>query len=122
LPGIFLVILLVFYLPFMVIENKKVFESFKFSAKIVWGNWWRTFLIFLISAVVSILVFIVLELVFNIPLTAIFKFDASRLNYMAQIIMVLFLVIILPWNIAVMLSQFHDLKLRHKFKSNSVEK
>lgn len=45
IPGIFLFVLLAFAVPFVLLENKKVFGSIKASILLVWGRWWKAFAI-----------------------------------------------------------------------------
>lgn len=42
IPGLILMVTLMFALPLIVVEDRGVFESFGQSHKLVWGNWWRT--------------------------------------------------------------------------------
>lgn len=47
IPGVYVYILLLFATPFILFDNKNIFSSIKASAKLVWGNWLRTFLVLL---------------------------------------------------------------------------
>ena len=41
LPGLFLMVLLVFWWPALVLDGRGLSGSFKASARLVWGRWWR---------------------------------------------------------------------------------
>lgn len=53
---IFVVYLVVFAIPLIVLGNHGVFKSYEDSIKLVWGNWWRVFGILLIIYFVLIAV------------------------------------------------------------------
>ena len=54
IPGIFLMILFIYNGLGILIDGKSIFASFAYSAKLVWGNWWRTLIVFLISFIFMI--------------------------------------------------------------------
>jgi hypothetical protein len=45
IPGVFLVVLLIMTKSAILFENKNVFSAIECSAKLLWGNWWRVFLL-----------------------------------------------------------------------------
>jgi|GEM_PF-3594872 len=54
LPGIFLLVLLMFCVPVVLFENAGVFRSIKRSCQLVWGNWWRTFVVLLLPGIIFV--------------------------------------------------------------------
>lgn len=98
LPGIFLFVLLIFYLPLIVIDNESIFGSISRSAQLVWGNWWRTFIVILVPAIVM----------------AIPNFFVTQFNLVTRVfIEMVWLTLFLPWMNAVILAQLNNLKLRY---------
>lgn len=52
-PTIFLAIIFIMYTPAILFDHYTAFKALKYSWKLVWGNWWRTFLFILIFIFVS---------------------------------------------------------------------
>ncbi|MBA2655141.1 MAG: hypothetical protein H0U71_08775 [Gammaproteobacteria bacterium] len=53
LPAVFISISLVMFLPFIVIDRLNVYKAFEASARLVWGNWWQTFIVLVIPYAIS---------------------------------------------------------------------
>lgn len=103
IPGIFLAYLLMFSLPLVICDdNVTAFQALKKSAKLVWGNWWRTFGVIFPSIV----------LVYGLPSLTAFLLDSNKIwgTGIESILMIL----LIPLMYAFILVQFNDLKLRRK--------
>ena len=66
LPGIFLVYLFSFYLLEILTNDKGIFSSLKRSAKLVWGNWWRVFIILVIPQIMGVFMIKAVDLIVKI--------------------------------------------------------
>jgi len=51
IPGIFMAYLFMFSVPLVICENYSIWRALGTSAKLVWGNWWRTFWVMIPIAV-----------------------------------------------------------------------
>lgn len=103
LPGFFLLILFFMVQPLILFEDHKCFAALKGSCRLVWGNWWRTFAVF-----VPILL-----------LNYLLGFGATMLaDYLFFLLIggLLFSVFVYPLFYACILVQFDDLKLRRQVK------
>ncbi len=101
-PGIFMSLMWLFYLPSIVIDNHNLLDSLRHSWQIVWCNWWRTFFVFLFAfAVPNFILFGVIE--------AVGVFLPDIIDVCLQLIAATFLV---PLFVSVTLVQYNDLKLR----------
>ncbi len=118
-PFLFLycVILFKFIVPGIMFDNKGVFSSITYSVRLVWGNWWRTFIVFLVP---GMLVFFIMSIVMLLGFILQAVFQAGLSGYMTfvftNIIMIIVMVLVLPWLVAVFLEQYQDLKLRYDRK------
>jgi hypothetical protein len=104
LPGIFLAFLFAFYLPAILFDDSGIIGSIVESARIVWGNWWRTTLVILLPVLLS---FILIQMIASM--------------FMAYISLYLITIMILnvffiPYLMSVILVQFYDLKVRRALK------
>lgn len=53
---LFVLFLIYFALPLIIVGNRTVLKSYENSMRLVWGNWWRTFIIlFIVNAVVIVI-------------------------------------------------------------------
>jgi hypothetical protein len=112
LPGIFIMVMLFFTTPFILFDNLGIFKSLSESCKLVWGNWWRTFLIIFVP-------FLLLSFLFNA--FTIFLTNAAKLPLLADImdgVLFGFLTSLIQTLVVV---QFRDLKLRKAQKNISLQ-
>jgi hypothetical protein len=99
--GIFIFTLFAFTMPAVVLDLLPVFKSFETSVRLVWGNWWRTFLVFVIYVIPIILLsLLVWWLSSNIFTLTLYEF--------------IYHIIIYPLMVSLILVLYHDLKLRHQ--------
>lgn len=99
IPGIFVAMLLICYLPLILFDNAGVVSSLTGSVKLVWGNWWRT----------SLAVIPPMAVLFTFSLT--FHYFSNQ-PMLVNILNILAFTIIYPLCYALMLVVFNDLKLR----------
>jgi len=107
LPGIFIAYLIMFAIPLVVCDHYSVFPALWQSIKLVWGKWWRTFIILL-----PVMIFF-----YGIYEVLLAGFDFHFLSFLptagitvSSIFLFLFNSIIY----ATILVQWNDLKLRKK--------
>ncbi|HLG38231.1 MAG TPA: hypothetical protein VI461_01140 [Chitinophagaceae bacterium] len=105
IPGIFLAFLLAFTMPSVILDDKNVFSSIDYSSKLVWGNWWRNFVVLFIPGLILAVVNIALALLFTPNHMVVFL-----------ILNLILMSIAAPWIYAVLLVQYNDLKLRYAEK------
>lgn len=101
IPGIFILVLFVFVVPLILIDNKPIWEACKTSAYLVWGNWWRIFAIVLFPLALLILASVFAN-----------KFSGFW-NYF---IAILSTSVLSPLFYSMVLNGFSDAKLRHSMK------
>lgn len=53
---LFVIFMIYFALPLIILENRNALKSFENSMRLVWGNWWRVFIILLIVNAIVLLV------------------------------------------------------------------
>ena len=120
-PGLILLISLVFFSYLIVLENKGAIEALKASHNLVWGSWWRTATV---MTVASVIYFVAMFLVMGVAgaVIGISTFGgptpeqaAAGVNTLVLVVIVLQVVLtalLLPmWN-SLMLVLFRDLQLR----------
>lgn len=109
-PGVFLFILFTMVVPLILFENKSCFAAIKGSCKLVWGNWWRNFAIF------------VPAILLNFALSFAMKFIATKSGclWYSFIGSGLVSVFFYPLFYACLLTQFGDLKHRYATRKHDV--
>jgi hypothetical protein len=110
IPGIFLAILLIFFDCAILLDNKGVFASIGFSAKLVWGNWWRTVAVMLIPLLINLVISIALTFVIIFSLGHAAQNESSCVWFMPVFISMAF---ILPLFSTFKISIYEDLKKGH---------
>lgn len=108
LPGIFLAILFSFQWFCILLDNKDVVGSFKQSAYLVKGNWWRVFLLMILVLVTNSLV----SSIIAIPVWFILEKYGVDSFHMTSVANVLISFFIIPWHASVYLILYRDLKAR----------
>jgi hypothetical protein len=88
-----------FFGYFVLLEKLSSFESLKASCQLVWGQWWRTFLVFLPFAIPF----------FGIRLILFDVYSKSFINYGLSLILIAF---VIPYFFVLGYLQYQDLKLR----------
>lgn len=101
IPGLFVAVLFIFVAPIIVIDQETFWSSFKISAYLVWGNWWRIFVI------------IIIPLVFTAVITT---YTLKLPLLIATVLQFVEMLFIVPLFYSLVLNGFSDAKLRHKMK------
>jgi len=106
--------LFIFYAPLILTENKGVFTALKKSACLVWGNWWRVFLLMLTPIVLYISLMIIVKSVFHINMNVYFLWPNESESIFAALLNMLIFAVALPYAGSVLLLQLRDLELRQQ--------
>lgn len=117
IPGLILWVSLAFFAMCIVLEGDGILESLWHSHRLVWGNWWRTFVIFSVVMIVYYVIYLAIEvpfavidqIAFDTELGALPGFGQAMLSMAGDMIAT---VITFPLMTAVFVAVFHDLKLR----------
>lgn len=119
IPGIILSILVAFYIPLLILERragiKQIFVYFNESWDLVWGNWWRTAIIFLIPSLVFLMMAVAIDAI-AADLWIYTHPEGGEIWVLHNILRILFMAAYLPFLCALFLVQLHDLKMRYKAK------
>jgi len=102
-PGIFLSIMFMFYLPLILFDNTGVVDSIKGSFKLVWGSWWFTFAVIFLPTLIFVLVTSIISLIFG-----------KNVAYWSAIVDIVLVTVFTPFIQSIILVQFNNLKLRQK--------
>lgn len=113
IPGIILMVSLILYMPAYTMDNAGIIGCLTKSHNLVWGNWWRTLLIFSIPAVILMVIYVGIGTVYGI-LIAVTAEKGNLMQYqilleVAQYTVNVFLTPLFP---AFMIILYNDLKLR----------
>lgn len=111
IPGLILMISLFFYANRIVLENEGPVRALRVSHRLVWGNWWRTFLIFS----VVMIIYMVIYLAIGLPLALVDGFVASNEQLDGPFSMLgqtLATTVALPYMAATVVTIYYDLRLR----------
>lgn len=116
IPGLILMVTLLFFQVLIVVDDEGIIASLKRSHKLVWGNYWRT------TAVILVPFFIVYALIMVVAIIAGFfgAFTAPEAMHgqmhmtfgLVDVIIAAVSVLMVPLLDAVFIAQVNDLKLR----------
>jgi len=112
----YIYILLYFYAPLIANENNGIIASLKRSATLVWGNWWRTFLLQITPWFCYFLLLILIRFLIGIDIHIYYMSNMLE-TFAATILNIILFAFFIPWVAAVMVVQLRDLELRKKAAS-----
>jgi hypothetical protein len=104
IPGMILMVSLMFCGYFILLEDMNAYDSLMASHRLVWGDWWRTNIVFFVPALVFfifLLVVIFLGALMTDP-------NSNALNIGSDLL----IAVVMPYFYALGYLQYHDLKLR----------
>lgn len=104
IPGMILMISLMFCWYFILLEDMSAYDSLMASHRLVWGDWWRTNIVLFVPAFIFFIILIVI-----ISLGALITDPASNALNTASSLLSAF---VTPYFYALIYLQYHDLKLR----------
>ena len=111
IPGIILAVSMAFYSLCILFEGDGVFQSLTHSHQLVWGNWWRTMVIYS----VVMIIYMVLYMAIGLPLVfldeLIFATETGQ-GVFSMLGDLIASVVTFPLMVSVFIVVFHDLKLR----------
>lgn len=115
LPGIFLVVALFVTSPFIVLDNLTAVGAIKQSIRVTWGRWWRSFAV----VVTAMFVPLVVIALFSIGVMLVGRFlHITRVEHaiLANLLQLILTPIAGLYLVAVLVVQWHDLKVRYHNK------
>ncbi|MFT3742381.1 MAG: hypothetical protein QM752_06950 [Gammaproteobacteria bacterium] len=100
---IYVSLLVVFFLPLILLDHYKIRESIVLSIKLVYGNWWDTFLVFLVPGLLSFFCLLIGSLIAGLTV---------QNPFATNLTMVFLLTFLYPLLFSTLLVLYNDLKLR----------
>lgn len=118
IPGLILAVSLPFFGFLILLEDQGIFESLMSSHRLVWGNWWRTNIVFFIPAfALAIVLGIVFSVMFSgmMPEGSTTPDLANLFGMMSKVFIGVGIIntFIAPYFVVLVYLQYHDLKLRN---------
>ncbi|MDD1616318.1 MAG: hypothetical protein CG439_1452 [Methylococcaceae bacterium NSP1-2] len=104
IPGIILMISLMFFWYFILLEGMNAYDSLMASHRLVWGDWWRTNIVFFVPGFIFFIILLVI-LFFGALIT---DPNSNTLNTGSELLGAF----ATPYFYALIYLQYHDLKLR----------
>ena len=102
----------------IVLDDKGIIESLKYSHHLVWGNWWRTAVIFTVPVVIIIGLYVLLGIVLSLVMATMAAgagtFNPSDLSQFSWFFFgeAIINAIVYPLFYAMAVAVYHDLKVR----------
>lgn len=115
IPAFILFIFLIPYIPIVLFNHKNAFSAYGLSFKLVWGNWWRTFILFFVPLIVMIIVVFFVSLIGGILQVAL---HGSRIVH--GIVEGFLDAILIPYMVALMMAIWNDLTKRAEARSSKI--
>lgn len=113
IASIYIIVLFIFYLPLIAVENKGILGSIERSIYLVFGNFWRTLKLQMTPWLCYLIALIAIRFGLNIHIH-LFFLTPTLPNIGTTLLHLLIFAVFLPWIAAVLLVQLHDLELRKK--------
>jgi hypothetical protein len=111
IPGLILMMSLFMYQPAIILDDKGVVESLKYSHSLVWGNWWRTTAVFSIALIIIYVLFLLIGVAAGV-LFIMVGFDAVIAFIVQAVTTLLAGFLITPFFVSLYLEVYRDLKMR----------
>lgn len=116
---VYLTTLFLFYLPLILIENKGVLRAIERSASLVWGRWWRTFLLQATPWLLYLICLSLIRIVAQVNIHIYFVAPDAQSVFGTALNLIIFTFFV-PWSAALLLVQLRDLELRKKITAKPV--
>jgi hypothetical protein len=112
-PGVILLVSLILATGLVMFEGKGPVDSLTGSHKLVWGNWWRTFVILSIGGILVLVIYFALGLVVALMIPFIGLTDVLMYTLVSTLLVgVVMNVLVTPFFSAMLIALYWDLKLR----------
>lgn len=113
----FMTVIYIFYalffsLPLILTENEGILSALTKSVSLVWGNWWRVFLLLIIPPLTYVISLLVIQRIFAINFTISYTEPYDYKALMILMLNVIFFAFFVPFEGALLLLQLRDLELR----------
>jgi hypothetical protein len=115
IPGIILLVSLMLATGLVMFEGKGPVDALTGSHKLVWGNWWRTFVILSIAGILVFVIYMAVALVIGVitPFIGLGMDDVLMYSLVSTLLIgVLMNVLVMPFFSAMLIAVYWDLKLR----------
>jgi hypothetical protein len=112
-PGVYLFIALSMAVPALVLERKGPIDAMKFSVHLMRGYWWRTLAIFLVTAVIVMVFYILAVVLVAIAVQFARGADVALVTAAATVLIIALGAFSTPFIAATALAVFGDLQVRH---------
>lgn len=113
LPGIYLFFILFLITPVVVFENIGLLKAVKRSLSLLWGNWWRTFCVFLLTFLVTTVLMLLMKGFRSVLLMLQISDHVASISQVALQLILTPFVSIFFYSVIIVL--WHDLKVRENF-------
>ena len=115
IPGIILMVSLILAFNLAMLEQKGPIDSLLGSHNLVWGNWWRSFVVLSVGIIVVIIIYIAAGLIVGVvmPLAGLGTADPFATTMLTTVVItVLVSFVVTPFYSALVIALYWDLKLR----------
>jgi hypothetical protein len=114
IPGLILMVSLLFFLAAIAIDHKGILESLTYSHGLVWGSWWRTAAILTVGGIIVTVLLYVVMFVFISVLSATLTLDFIDLMIAQMAIQAVVALALTPFMLALVIEIYRDLKIRRE--------
>jgi len=110
-PGLILMLSLFMFQPAIILDDKGVIESLKYSHGLVWGNWWRTAAVFSIAIIILYVLFLLVGVAAGLFFVAV-GLDTASVFIVQAVTTLLMGFVVTPFFVSLYLEVYRDLKMR----------
>lgn len=111
-PGIFLSISLMFAFILTTVENTNILQTLLVSHRLVWGNWWHTFLLITFPIFIYLIISLLTFVIFS-KLAFAYGIEDSRLFLITLVFNIVIQVIFIPLIFSIAIAVLDDLRQRY---------
>jgi len=115
IPPVIFMISLIFGSYAVILDNTGIMAAIKLSHTLVWGKWWRTFIYAVIVSMIFMTLLVIIEVLIEIVSSLLIRANPENYPFITTLGMLINQVtsmIFMPFMTALIITYYHDLKLR----------
>lgn len=114
LPAVYISVPLVFVIPSLMLDGRKVIDAIRYCFRLIRGNWWRTTVIYTVVVIVLAAFYVVATIVVGVLAFSVAGADIVAMTASAAVIYVALGAVGLPFSSGAMLAIYGELKVRRE--------
>lgn len=111
-PAVYLLVLFLCSWPALLVGHKGPIESLRYSAHLIWGNWWRTVMVYLVVLTMIIVLSVTAGLIVGVLTQLVAARDLAVTTAVSAVMVVAFGAVYMPFVTSMSIALYGDLQAR----------